>query len=123
MILQALKSSSQSRGRHRDKRRGLASLGVNAKPDPFPLSSRPFPPDDASKNPYYYPCPSPRHLEYEAIMGPRASRHLFVQPAEERIEWKKLLGQEVPIRWKGCSPGCLAFLEADEDEWELSDED
>ncbi|WVQ75814.1 hypothetical protein IAR50_005447 [Cryptococcus sp. DSM 104548] len=75
--------------------------------DPFPRGGD-APQDDASTNPYYDFCPSPRHLEND--LAP--TRHLFLHPAEERVEWRDLVGQKnLPIRWKGCSPGCLTFLE------------
>jgi hypothetical protein len=42
---------------------------------------------------------------------------LYVEPAEERIEWRDVHGlARLPIKWKGCSPGCLTFLEEDEEE-------
>ncbi|TYJ53078.1 hypothetical protein B9479_006310 [Cryptococcus floricola] len=75
--------------------------------DPFPRGGD-APDDDASTNPYYDFCPSPRHLESDLV----PTRHLFLHPAEERVEWRDFAGQKnLPIRWKGCSPGCLAFLE------------
>lgn len=45
---------------------------------------------------------------------------MFVDHAEERFEWVKdvaevvvsdLPGGVVPIQWRGCSSGCLDFLE------------
>ncbi len=124
-VLQALKSCSQAHNRHRDKRRGMAALGVGSRPEIFPQSTRPCPLDDASENPYYYPCPSPKHLEYSTDGdGDRPTRYLFIHPAEERIEWLKVLDQEVPIQWLGCSPGCLDYLEEEEEEeWGFSDEE
>lgn len=75
--------------------------------------------DDASLNPYFEPCPSPRHAEYDEHAEPhsRPTRRVFLHAAEERIEWREVLGlkEKLPIRWKGCSPGCLDFLEVDED--------
>lgn len=58
-------------------------------------------------------------------------RRLFLRAAEERLEWTTICGQkDLPIRWKGCSPGCLEYLEqghASENDndplWGLSDED
>ncbi|WWD21689.1 hypothetical protein CI109_106175 [Kwoniella shandongensis] len=86
--------------------------------DPFPRSHRPVEPDDASLNQYYYPCPSPRHLEQVSA----TRRHLFLHPAEERIEWREVFGtSNLPVRWRGCTPGCLAFLEEEENEWTLED--
>jgi hypothetical protein len=103
-----------SRGSHRNKI------------DPFPQADRHSVEDDAETNPYYYPCPSPRHLEINAETWPdcRPDRHVFLYPAEERVEWRTVHGwRMLPVRWQGCSPGCLAFLEQDEEEsWSL-DED
>jgi len=131
--LQAAKSTSHAshHGSSGNKRHAFASLGVSASPAkglPYPTSHRTDSPDDASENPFYSPCPSPRHMEFETPLGlvsARSARRLFLRPAEERLEWRELFGQgELPLRWKGCSPGCLAFLEAeveDEDGWGLSD--
>lgn len=97
----------------------------------FPQTHRPSAPDDAAKNPYYYPCPSPRHRLTDATepwgqSGP--SRRLFLHSAEERLEWTTVFGQpNLPVRYLGCSPGCLAFLEDEQEDEELwglpSDED
>lgn len=55
-------------------------------------------------------CPSPGHV-------PTYSR-VFVQHAEERYSWEHVIaGCEVrsphgiPIHWRGCSTGCLRFLD------------
>lgn len=84
------------------------------------------PADDAAANPYYYPCRSPRHLEYTAgsdTTEQPGTRQIFLHPAEERIEWTTVLNDDnLPIQWLGCSPGCLDHLE-DDDEWGLSDDD
>lgn len=81
------------------------------------------PPDDASTNPYYNPCPSPRHLEWDvAADAHRQTRRVFLHPAEERFEWVEIAKtKDIPIQWLGCSPGCLAFLEDEEDDWPLDD--
>jgi hypothetical protein len=51
-------------------------------------------------------------------LGSDTCRRLFLDPAEERFEWVEICGQKnLPIRWLGCSPGCLAFLDKDEDEF------
>ncbi|KAK1921774.1 hypothetical protein DB88DRAFT_499170 [Papiliotrema laurentii] len=124
-VLQALKSCAQAQSRQGDKRRGMASLGVVGRVEPFPTSPVPFPPDDAAENPYYQPCPSPRHAEWETgtTRRSRPGRHLFIHALEERLEWRRVAGEEVPIRWRGCSPGCLSFLEEDEwGEWGVEDE-
>nr|ODN75642.1 hypothetical protein L203_06511 [Cryptococcus depauperatus CBS 7841] len=89
--------------------------------DPFPRSHRAPPPDNASDNPYYYHCPSHRHFEMDTETSCSPSRHLFLQSAEERVEWREIFGEKnLPVRWKGCSPGCLAFLE-DEEEWSIDE--
>ena len=45
---------------------------------------------------------------------------MFVRPAEERFTWEDVIagvrvagegGGGVPVRWRGCSRGCLAFLD------------
>ncbi|KAK7030659.1 leucine-rich repeat-containing protein 10B [Favolaschia claudopus] len=51
-------------------------------------------------------CPSPRHGDRQSV---------FLTPAEERFTWEavvagKEVGGYVPIRWRGCSSGCLDFL-------------
>jgi hypothetical protein len=87
------------------------------------------PQDDAAANPYFSPCPNPAH-------GSVFTRKLWVgEHSVERIEWTRVKGadKEVPIRWKGCSVGCLDFLEVpvdvsldddhDDDEDGLSDTD
>jgi hypothetical protein len=58
------------------------------------------------------------------------TRRLFLRAAEERLEWTTVCGQkDLPVRWKGCSPGCLEFLEhghaseIEDEMWGLSDED
>ncbi len=103
-------------------------------PDPaFSPSSRPRrnkenKPEDASANPYFSPCPNPSHTaigDIGHLEDGQITRRIYIHmPAEERIEWVKVSGadEEVPILWKGCSPGCLRFLEeADEDEDEAED--
>lgn len=88
--------------------------------DPFPRSHRASPSDDASTNPYYLACPSSRHLEVDgsSVLAPR--RHLFVHPAEERIQWTDVAGHRLPVRWMGCSPGCLALeYLGEEEDWEF----
>ncbi|TFK29751.1 hypothetical protein FA15DRAFT_609910 [Coprinopsis marcescibilis] len=51
-------------------------------------------------------CPNPLHSTPQS----------FVWHAEERLSWEKrvagqLLGGDVPLRWRGCGRGCLAFLD------------
>ncbi|KAF7789069.1 hypothetical protein EIP86_000002, partial [Pleurotus ostreatoroseus] len=55
-------------------------------------------------------CPSPGHV-------PRYSR-VFVKHAEERYSWEHSIAgcdvdppHGVPVHWRGCSPGCLRFLD------------
>ena len=123
-ILQGLKSASRAATKtavwsHR-------RLGVDQAPDPFPQSHHTSPPDDAARNPFFYPCPSPRHLEIGHPYSTRPLRHLFLDPAEVRLEWREFKGErDVPIRWLGCSPGCLAFLEGNdegEEWWDIEEE-
>lgn len=78
--------------------------------------------DDANLNPYYAPCPSPRHRVFAVgQVEPRPQRQVYLRPAEERVEWRDVFGQSgLPVRWEGCSPGCLAFLEEEEeDAWSV----
>ncbi|WVW78206.1 hypothetical protein I302_100157 [Kwoniella bestiolae CBS 10118] len=114
-VLQALRSASTN---HKNRKRsGGGGRSLDTHIDPFPRDHKPLPPDDASNNPYHYPCPSPRHLEMDAETDDRPSRHLFLHPAEERMEWVQICDtKDLPIRWMGCSPGCLDFLDKDEDE-------
>jgi len=58
------------------------------------------------------------------------TRRLYLRAAEERLEWTTICGQKgLPVRWRGCSPGCLDFLEhgqaseIEDEMWGLSDED
>lgn len=92
--------------------------------------------DDASANFWYNRCPAPKHGTISGGDWPTApSGPLFVHAAEQRIEWVshvagvrvakqgiELAGASVrgmpaehagclPILWRGCSHGCLAFLE------------
>lgn len=88
--------------------------------DPFPRSHRASPSDDASTNPYYLACPSSRHLEVDGSSNLAPRRHLFVHPAEERIQWTDVAGHRLPVRWMGCSPGCLALeYLGEEEDWEF----
>ncbi|KAK4685484.1 hypothetical protein P7C73_g4666, partial [Tremellales sp. Uapishka_1] len=128
-VLQALKTASFEFSRSRkDAKRPSVALNPNTTFDPFPRTHRPPPPDDASLNPYHYPCPSPRHFEYSssADLTIKPSKYIFLHPAEERTEWREVFGiAQLPIQWQGCSTGCLGFLEKneDEDEWGLEEED
>ena len=93
----------------------------------FPSSHVTQAPDDAAENPYYYPCKSPRHriCDTEATVE-HPTRHIFLHAAEERVEWMDVFEMKgLPIQWLGCSPGCLAFLEEEEEDecWGLSDDE
>lgn len=107
-ILQAVRSACTSMARER--------AGV----DFFPRSNEVLRPDNASDNPYYRPCPSPKHQEWQQgeEENVRVTRRIFLDAAEERFEWVTVAGvPNLPIQWLGCSPGCLDFLEDDDDEW------
>jgi len=128
-VLQALRSGSSAHARLRsDLRRDsmasiLGSSGLHDRTDII-LQSRRSCSDDASANPYFCPCPSPRHLVFDSSVDAlhfRPSRRLFLHPAEERIEWRDLFGHaQLPVQWQGCSPGCLSFLE-DEEDWTIDE--
>lgn len=124
LILQTLRSSAAEANKR---------PGASFRDNPLPQQSHKAPPsDDASTNPYFYPCPSPRHLEYSgSFSAGQTTRQIFLHPAEERIEWRAVLDHaSLPIQWYGCSPGCLDFLEhnddqphAADDQWGLDDDD
>jgi len=46
----------------------------------------------------------------------------------ERFEWLGKIGElvisapRIPVRWRGCSSGCLSFLEVDEEQIEVDTE-
>jgi hypothetical protein len=121
------KSSSQQHGRRSST---ASNAGTSGTANLFPRTHKPLQPDDAAENPYYWPCPNKRHLESSSSGQPAATKRLFLHAAEKRLEWATVCGQaNMPIRWRGCSPGCLAFLEQEaeadlEDElWGLSEEE
>lgn len=103
------------------QRRG--STHLTGRVERFPVSYKVPPPDDASTNMFYSPCPSARHLEWdEESGGEPLPRRVFLHPAEERVEWRDVFGiKSLPVCWLGCSPGCLSFLEDEEDEDEEED--
>jgi hypothetical protein len=77
---------------------------------PLPDSLSASLPDDASQTMTRSICPNPRHSDFS----------VFVKPAEQRLEWvvevagvtiAETDGGRVPILWRGCERGCLAFLE------------
>lgn len=112
-VLQAVKSACTTGVQHPWRRGSLATRA-----DPFPRSHLVPLPDDASANPYYNPCPSPRHQAAQSTSSAMdtPSRRLFLHAAEERFEWVTICGHDnLPIRWLGCSPGCLAFLDTEDD--------
>ena len=52
-------------------------------------------------------CPNPAHGERGAV---------FIHPLEVRFTWETqfglaIPGGAVPVRWRGCSQGCLTFLD------------
>lgn len=58
-------------------------------------------------------CMSPFHADKQAV---------FVKHAEERLSWERVIaGQNVnvdggvPVLWRGCSLGCLDFLNSTAD--------
>ena len=109
MALQAMQSCS-TRCLRTGKRNGL-----------FPRSNKSPLPDNAASNPFYEACPSPRHREVRPTPYGQALQSLFLKAAEERVEWREVFGiADLPILWRGCSPGCLDFLE--HDEWDLDSE-
>lgn len=73
--------------------------------------------EDAADNPFFAPCPNPRHYRYDGSSDiPKVSKWIYLhQPVEQRIQYVDLAGEKaVPIKWEGCAPGCLDFLaEAD----------
>lgn len=100
----------------------------NASVDGIPFMNDISKPDDAATNPYYYECPSHRHSEWNVkVDHHRATRRIFLDSAEERFEWVDIAkAKNIPILWLGCSPGCLAFLDEDqqeEDDWPFGDSD
>ena len=57
-------------------------------------------------------CPNPAHGERGAV---------FIHPLEVRFTWETqfglaIPGGAVPVRWRGCSWGCLGFLGGEEGE-------
>ncbi|KAJ7281590.1 hypothetical protein C8J57DRAFT_1298101 [Mycena rebaudengoi] len=56
-------------------------------------------------------CPSPRHAHRPSV---------FVTPIETRYTWERTVagvnvGGSVPLQWRGCSQGCLDFLDGESD--------
>lgn len=70
-----------------------------------------------ARSPYYREKLEDRESWQQLALGRCAGcGNGFFEPAEERTEWTTLPGAEgggkVPIKWRGCTGGCLAFLEA-----------
>jgi len=61
--------------------------------------------EDAAGDPYFSPCPGERHEGREMF---------FLQAGEERMEWCSIpgagKGDLYPVKWAGCSRGCLDHL-------------
>jgi hypothetical protein len=68
--------------------------------------------EDAADNPFFSPCPNPRHYRREGTGDAPLSKWVYLQaPAEERIQYVEVAGEKnIPIRWEGCYRGCLDFL-------------
>ena len=74
--------------------------------------------------PSFYPAGAPTslHLHMSHKDSARPSAGLYLRHVEERLEWVKTIAgvkisvndicQSVPILWRGCSLGCLQFLES-----------
>lgn len=62
------------------------------------------------RNPLHSFCPSPKHLQEGVV---------YIEPTISRLEWVDRIGAvnipapRVPVLWRGCSVGCLNFLEED----------
>lgn len=79
-------------------------------------------PDELRKKDGVHPCvsecPSSKHLKLAS--NGAYSKPVFVGHAEERMTWEKeIAGQKVgdmgvPVLWRGCSAGCLDFLDSSE---------
>lgn len=79
--------------------------------------------DDARE--LYSWCPGKRHeygkdMDTDEDVDRSPSSGLFVNPTEERFEWVTSLAgcdlpSAVPILWRGCSAGCLDFLDGVKD--------
>ena len=56
-------------------------------------------------------CPNPSH----------ETKKVFICPAEERYTWERTVAGNrmsfpgIPVLWRGCSPGCLDFLQPPEE--------
>ncbi|CAE6436483.1 unnamed protein product [Rhizoctonia solani] len=63
-------------------------------------------------------CPGQKHRKNPDTDTEAVPHRVFVHPAEERLEWVTMLAgcelsSAVPILWRGCSLGCLGFLDGD----------
>jgi hypothetical protein len=78
--------------------------------------------EDAADNPFFAPCPNPRHYRYDGSGdAPKVSKWIYLhEPVEHRIQYIDLAwGKAIPIKWEGCARGCLDFLveaEAEDDD-------
>lgn len=98
-----------------------ASSTLSSSPPP---SLTPAPPSTAPFDPLSHVCRSPAHAGHP---------HVFYRPAVERFEWVSEASlkpaavaqqpakrtsdvRNIPIRWRGCGPTCLDWLEDDRDE-------
>jgi hypothetical protein len=82
--------------------------------------------EDAVDNPFFGPCPNPRHYRYDGNSdAPKVSKWIYLQrPAEQRIQYVDIAGEKgIPIRWEGCARGCLDFLMDEEDAVDGSEQD
>ncbi|KAI0666877.1 hypothetical protein C8Q78DRAFT_983630 [Trametes maxima] len=106
--------SSRSKVRRDEGQRDLHDdVFSSTVPHSQPTHDSPLP--DALDPPTISVCPSPAHHG-----EPRVP--VFVHPAEERFTWENVIagvrvgadgvdGVGVPVRWRGCRRGCLAFLD------------
>ncbi|KAH8116320.1 hypothetical protein DFH11DRAFT_1579933 [Phellopilus nigrolimitatus] len=89
-------------------------LSLNATPQSSPEGQRPS--QRVERRACISGCPSPAHLLLGS--GEQYREPIYVSHAEERLSWEKeIAGQKVggelgiPVRWRGCSAGCLDHLE------------
>lgn len=126
-VVQSARSASKAANQNTN---ATSTIAIQARHSLFPSTHTYAAPDDAADNPYYHACPSGRHQIFDSTSDtPQPTRRLFLHAAEERLEWTTVFEQpNLPVRWLGCSPGCLAFLEeernaCDDELWGLSDDE
>ena len=68
--------------------------------------------EDRDAHPGVGTCMSPIHVDKQAV---------FVKHAEQRMSWERVIAgidvggnSGIPVLWRGCSKGCLNFLDGDE---------